>query len=214
MELIYEWFALMAILVIAAMSPGPDFVMAIRNGLIHSRRMGVYTALGFAMGVAVHVSYCLMGIATVISQSIIVFSLIKYVGAAYLFYIGYKALRSNGMSVESYAKDTASCSDLDKGMSAIKAVRQGFITNLFNPKATLFFLSLFTQFISPETSFAVQALYGVTSVVMIFLWFCAVAVLFTQERVRNVFLKFSRWIDKICGGIFILMGVKLASTRV
>ncbi len=77
---------------LAVISPGPDFVMALKNSLTYSRKTGIYTALGFGIGIGVHIVYSFAGLAVIISQSEVVFLIIKYLGAAYLFYIGIRAL--------------------------------------------------------------------------------------------------------------------------
>src|SRR5260221_13261874 len=79
---------------LAVVSPGPDFIMISRNALVYSRRSGVYAAVGLALGILVHITYSLVGIGFIISKSLILFSLLKFIGAGYLFFVGYKAIRS------------------------------------------------------------------------------------------------------------------------
>lgn len=117
---------------LAVMSPGPDFIMTIHNTLKYSRRSGIYSAIGLGLGIAVHVTYCLVGIAVIISKSVVLFSIIKYLGAAYLIYIGIKALRSKR------GPDYGSEEHVPQDISPLKALRSGFLTNVTNPKATLF----------------------------------------------------------------------------
>lgn len=78
----------------AVMSPGPDFAVVTKNSLLHSRKTGIYTSLGIALGISVHIAYSLLGIGLVISKSAVLFSIIKYLGAGYLVYIGYLSLRA------------------------------------------------------------------------------------------------------------------------
>lgn len=198
---------LVVVFTVALASPGPDFVMAVRNSVLYSRKAGIFTAIGFGLGVAIHVTYCLAGLAIVISQSVIVFNILKWIGAAYLFYVGYKAMKSRGFDAP-----------VDAGqerpqMTPLKALKSGFITNLFNPKATLFFLALFTQILSPDIAFMAKAIYGVTCIVMTMLWFSIVATVLTTPKIRAAFLKMSKWIDRVCGTLFIGLGLKLALTK-
>lgn len=205
--LLANWLLLMGVLTVALASPGPDFVMAIRNSILSSRRAGIMTAVGFGLGVAVHVAYCLGGLAIVISQSVLIFGILKMIGAAYLFYVGYKALRSNGFSAGPINGDAS------VPMSDLQALRSGFITNLFNPKATMFFLALFTQIISPDVGMAGQVFYGMTCIVMTMIWFSIVATALTTPAIRNRFLRFSKWIDRTCGVALIALGAKLVLTK-
>jgi threonine/homoserine/homoserine lactone efflux protein len=89
------WLTVFLVGCLAVMSPGPNMAMALKNSLAHSRRAGVSTAAGLALGDAMHVSYCLVGIAVVISRSILLFDAIKWVGAAYLVYVGVRSLRAS-----------------------------------------------------------------------------------------------------------------------
>lgn len=202
-----EWLILLTLQIFALASPGPDFVMAVRNSIVYSRLAGIFTAFGFAIGVGVHVVYCMVGLAAVISQSVMLFTIIKYIGAGYLFYIGVKALRSKG-----YNKDIT-IDESKKSMTNFQAFRSGFITNLFNPKATMFFLAVFTQVVDPATPMNVQFVYGLTLVVSTAAWFCFVALVLTNPTIKQVFLRFTKWIDKVCGGLMVALGIKLVLTK-
>ena len=89
-----EFFAIALLHLLAVMSPGPDFVLMSKNSLVYSRKTGVATSLGLALGIVVHIIYSLVGIGLIISKSIILFSTIKILGAGYLIYIGLKSLKS------------------------------------------------------------------------------------------------------------------------
>ncbi len=82
------WLTVVAVGSLAVMTPGANMAMTLRNSLAHTRRAGVGTAAGLALGDAVHVGYCLVGVAVVISRSILLFNAIKWLGAAYLIYVG------------------------------------------------------------------------------------------------------------------------------
>jgi threonine/homoserine/homoserine lactone efflux protein len=93
------------------------------------------------------------------------------------------------------------------------AFTSGFVTNGLNPKATLFFLSLFTVVINPHTPLAVQAGYGIYLAVATAFWFCLVAMLFSQQRVRAGFARMGHWFDRTMGAVLIALGVKIAFTE-
>ena len=205
-----QWAALAGIFFLALMSPGPDFVVAVRNSIVHSRRIGIFTALGFALGVLIHIAYAVIGIAAIISQSILLFNIIKYAGAAYIIYLGFQALRSKGMGKK--AVDNALSQKAKRKMTDLKALRSGFITNVLNPKASLFFLAIFTQVVEPTTPILWQITYGVSFAIMTFFWFALVATVLTQGPVRNLFLKATKWIDRVCGSVLIALGIKVATT--
>lgn len=207
-DIFINWLLLVGVFAVALASPGPDFVMAVRNSVMYSRRAGIMTAIGFGLGVGFHVAYCLGGLAIVISKSILLFNILKWVGAAYLFYVGIKALRSKGFEGQADVNGNLGV------MNDMQALRSGFITNLFNPKATMFFLALFTQVIDPHVGFAIQIVYGMTCIVMTALWFSIVAMVLTTTAIRQRFLRMSKWIDRVCGGLFIALGFKLIATKI
>ena len=208
MDIIFiNWFLLTGIFSLALASPGPDFVIAVRYSLLYSRKIGVIAALGFAAGVIVHVTYVLFGLAAIIAQSILFFNIIKYIGAAYLFYIGVRALLSTG------TKDQNKNMSKAKEISTFKAFSTGFLTNVLNPKATMFFLAIFSQFISIDTPIAHKVLYATTCVVMTFIWFSFVSIILSNPMIKKSFLKATKWIDKICGILLIGLSFKLLFTQ-
>ena len=189
---------------LAVISPGPDFFMAIKNSLTYSRKTGIYTAIGFGLGIAVHIFYSLAGLALLISKSIVVFNIIKYLGIAYLLYLGFKSLISSSSDIKIENQIHI------KDISPLKAISQGFLTNVLNPKATLFFLSLFTLVISPETA---NTTLFIISFILIFntaLWFSLVAIFLTQKHMRVIYNRYQKYFNKLFGGVLIALGLKIA----
>ncbi|MFK3603143.1 lysine transporter LysE [Pseudomonas sp. AP19] len=203
-----EFLTVALIHLLAVASPGPDFAVVVRASVTHGRRAGTWTALGVGSAIFLHVGYSLLGIGLIVSQSIVLFNALKWAAAAYLLYIGFKALRAQP------AKPVAE-GELHREVgerTARGAFTAGFVTNGLNPKATLFFLSLFTVVINPHTPLAIQAGYGVYLAVATAVWFCLVAMLFSQQRVRAGFARMGHWFDRTMGAVLIAIGVKLAFT--
>ncbi|MAS65806.1 MAG: lysine transporter LysE [Pseudomonadales bacterium] len=200
-------FLLVALVhLLAVISPGPDFAVVIRNSVSAGHRIGLYTAIGIGLGIFVHVAYSLLGIGLIVSQSVWLFNLMKLLAAAYLLYIGVRALQAQPASADSALSETSR-------LSARQAFVQGFITNGLNPKATLFFLSLFTAVISHDTPLLVQAGYGVYLAFATGAWFCLVAMLFSREVVRRTFNRLGHWFDRLMGGVLIGLGLHLALSQ-
>ena len=195
------------VLVGAMVSPGPDFLIVLRNSLGHSARAGIFTASGIALGNAFHMSYCLAGIGLLISHSLILFSVIKGVGALYLIYIGIGALRSRGVKAEEMGTGAS------PAKSGRKAFANGLITNIFNPKCTLFFLALFSQMIDPKTPIFIQLVFCALCMVTAFCWFSLVALVMGVPAMRRRYARASRWLDRVFGGFFIALGARLALSR-
>jgi len=191
---------------LAAMSPGPDFVMTVRNSLGHSSRAGIFTALGISLALGVHLFYCAAGIGYLIANSILLFSIIKFLGAGYLIYIGIGSIRARGSRLDLAAEQHSS------EMSRLKAFRMGFLTNVLNPKATLFFLSLFTFVIGASTPLFVVLNISVIIMLTAFCWFSIVSIFLTRPNVQKVFLKYEKAINLTLGGFLVLLGIRIALT--
>ncbi|WP_426140954.1 LysE family translocator [Pseudomonas sp. DWP3-1-2] len=204
-----EFLTVALIHLLAVASPGPDFAVVVRESVTHGRKAGTYTAMGVGTAIFLHVGYSLLGIGLIVSQSIVLFNALKWAAAAYLLYIGFKALRARPASASDAPVKLAQGERTARG-----AFASGFVTNGLNPKATLFFLSLFTVVINPHTPLGVQAGYGVYLAVATGLWFCMVARLFSQERVRAGFARMGHWFDRAMGGVLVALGVKLAFTEI
>lgn len=193
---------------LAVASPGPDFAIVMRQSLIFGRRFAILTSIGIGLAILVHVTYAVLGIGLLIRDTLWLFTTIKVAGAAYLLYIGWQAIRVKKAEVKDFkpvSQDT---------MTSIKAFRQGFITNVLNPKATLFFLSLFTTIVSAETPMAIQALYGAWMSVMTGAWFVFLSLMLTQQKVRQFFANFGHWIDRVLGAFLIVMAILLLFSTV
>ncbi len=192
---------------LAVISPGPDFIMCVRNALTYSRKTGIYTAIGFGAGISVHIFYCLAGLAFVIAKSILLFNTIKLLGAAYLIYIGAKSIfaKSSILKVDNIGQQTKKAD-----ISPLAAIKIGFLTNALNPKATLFFLGLFTIILSPNTPAAVLGIMSFIMIANTIIWFTLVSIFFTHKKIRNVFEKFQNIFNKTLGGLLIALGLKVA----
>lgn len=202
-----EFLTVAIVHLLAVASPGPDFAVMVRQALCQSRRNALLTAFGIGIGILVHVTYSLLGIGLIIQQSLVLFSILKIIGAIYLTWIAIQCLRSKGGSM--YV-DTEGASR----QTGFGAFRLGFLTNALNPKATLFFVSLFSVLISPDTPIAIQTGYGLYIAVATGLWFTLVATFFTLPRVRKAFNRFGVWLDRMMGGILLLLAGQLLFSTV
>jgi RhtB (resistance to homoserine/threonine) family protein len=199
-----EFLTVALVHLLAVASPGPDFAIVLRESVSNGRHAGIWTALGVGSGILLHVGYCLLGIGLIVSQSIVLFNLLKWLAAAYLIYIGIRALQARPADPASVELAPLAA------RSPRAAFVRGFVTNGLNPKATLFFLSLFTLVISPQTPLLVQAGYGLYLALATAVWFCAVALLFSQARVRRGFVRLGHWFDRLMGAVLVGLGIKVA----
>lgn len=192
---------------LAVISPGPDFIIAVRNSLTYSRKTGIWTAVGFGAGISIHILYSFAGLAFLISKYILLFNTIKFIGAGYLVYIGIKSLRSKSSKINIEKQEKK------EDISAKAAFKIGFLTNVLNPKATLFFLSLFTLAITQTTPLYVTGIISIILISETIVWFSLVAIFLTQEKIRTAFGKYQGLFNKTFGGLLIALGIKVALTK-
>lgn len=198
--MVTHYLSLGIIMLLGAMSPGPDFAIVTKNTLLHSRRAGIYTALGVSAAICVHMTYCLLGFAAVIKSSPLLFQVIQYAGALYLGYLGIMILKTPATPFSANEGSTETPEVKRRtGISLKKAFKQGFICNLFNPKATLFFLTLFGVIITGENSFLINFGYAAEIFFITIVWFSTLACLLSHKAIMPFLDKAKHAIEKTLG---------------
>ena len=205
MDYLSEFLTVALVHLLAVASPGPDFAMVLRQSLVAGRKAALWTSVGVGLGILVHVLYTMLGLGLLISQSIQLFNLVKLLGAVYLLYIGWQSLRAGPAQNSSIELGV-----LNGAYPIGKALRIGFLTNALNPKATLFFLALFSVVIKPATPLSVQLGYGLYMALATGIWFCGLSLILTQSRVRQGFNRFGHWAERGMGAVLIGLGLRLA----
>lgn len=185
-------------------SPGPDFFLVIKNAARYRRSAAMMTALGVILGVATHMSYCVAGLAVVITTTPWLFNFLKYAGACYLIWIGIQALLSRGES--KFSIDNATQSPI----TLKAAFLQGYLCNLLNPKATLFFLAVFTQILQINSGVGEKLWYASIIWVLAVIWWPLLVILIQSVPVRRGLAKVQKVVDKLLGGLLIGLGIKVA----
>ena len=184
-------------------SPGPDMFLVLRNTFAGGRRAGLQTSMGVLSGNLVHISYCVLGIGVLISQSIVAFAALKYAAAAYLIYLGIMSFRSGDQSFDT--------NDVVDRRPDRRWFVQGFVNNLLNPKGTLFYLGVFTTVITPGTSASAMILLVVIMMlVSASFWLFFVCTL-DRRTIREFLHRSQRTVNKVYGAVLVLMGVRVAS---
>ena len=186
------------------LSPGPDFFLVIKNAARYPRSAAMMTAAGVIAGVVTHMTYCVAGIAVVITTTPWLFGALKYVGAAYLVWLGVNALLARGTT--SLALDGVA----QESTSLKKAFIQGYLCNLLNPKATLFFLAMFTQVLNVNSGLMDKLWYAGIIVALTLVWWPLLVLLIQSQPVRRGLTKAQKVIDKLLGGMLLALGIKVA----
>lgn len=200
----FEFAGLMLAFGVNAVIPGADFAMVLRQAVVHNRRAALFTSAGIAASILVHGTYTLLGVGLIVGQSLLLFNVLKWAGVAYLVWLAISALRSPPPKApEIGANDGAATSDLG-------AFALGFLTNLLNPKALLFFLALFTSLVSVHTGFETKVFYVGSMSLMLFTWFALVSFFFTTASVRQGFYRVGRWFNRVTGITFLALAFRVA----
>lgn len=210
-QYLIELASLMAIFSFAIVSPGADLAMVMRQSIVHGRRPAIITSLGIGTALMFHVTYTILGLGLIISQSIYLFNIVKWCGVAYLVYIGVKALKAGKADLAIDAPTPADAGG--KMQSPFKSFALGFAANALNPKPVFFFLSIFSTVVSAHTPILVKFGYGMVMASCLVLWFIGVSLFMTTPKMRAAFSRASQWIDRISGAVFILLGLKLATEK-
>jgi len=233
MEFWHGFLLITSVHLLAAASPGPDFVLVSQQTLAQGRRTGLICSLGITLGLAVHIIYSVLGLATVIAHSQPLLTAIKWLGGAYLIYLGWQGIQAKPKkpldsansadatdSVLSVSQDKLTDqSTLSKNISnkkpssntesTVAILRRGFFCNVFNPKAPVYFVAIFTLVLSPDIPLWQLAIYGVWMMVLQMAWFSTVVMLLSIPAIHRRFHRFEHWIDRVLGTAMIVLGLNL-----
>lgn len=205
---IHHYWLFIATAVLLVLTPGQDTFFILGRSLTGGRASGVAAALGISAGTVIHTCLAALGLSALLATSAYAFTAVKIAGAAYLIYIGVRALmsKSRGVPGESAQGST----------DAWLAFRQGVVTNLLNPKVALFFLALMPQFIEAGSTHKVAAFLalGLTFVTLGVAWCLVLAV--GAASMRSWFLRkpsMTTMLNRFAGAMFIALGLRLAAAR-
>ena len=192
---------------LAAAAPGPDFILVSQQTLSNGKRAGLLCSLGIALGLSVHILYSSLGLAALIANSSSALWSIKLLGGCYLIYLGISGLRARAGNHQTEQLTTATES------SALKTIGLGFLCNALNPKAPIYFVSLFTIVLSQDTPAQHLLIYGLWMMVLQLAWFSFLTLLLSRPLVTSKFQRMGHWIDRVAGGAMLILGLKVLTTR-
>ncbi|GAA5192181.1 LysE family translocator [Ferrimonas gelatinilytica] len=196
---------------VALASPGPDFALVVQNASRHGRRIGLAIAMGISLAILLHATLALTGVSLLIQQQPLLSTLLRLAGGSYLLYLGIGALKGFWGQ---RAKTPTSAQNLTAPQgnpapllpSARQALLKGFTTNLLNPKALVFFLSLLTSLVPPATPVWSKGAAVLLLWTLSLGWFSALAWLLTGQRLQRRIARAAPYIDGVCGALFLLLG--------
>jgi RhtB (resistance to homoserine/threonine) family protein len=198
--------AFLIAITILTLTPGLDTAVVIRNTSRAGVKDGCVTSFGICMGLFVHATFSAIGISAILLQSAEAFQMMKWVGAAYLIYLGINGLRSTFKG-----KSSLKISDSEHDVFQLKrSLREGFLSNVLNPKTAVFYLAFLPQFIDPAYSPFLQSLLMATiHFVISMAWQCGLvgAINYAKRLVQNGSIM--TWMEGLTGVVLIGLGIKL-----
>lgn len=165
--------------------------------------------------------YSVLGLAAVIAHSQPLLTAIKYLGGAYLIYLGWQGIRSQPKQITTVAdtayittQPTPTTQNQQPNQTILTHIRRGFLCNVFNPKAPIYFVAIFTLVLSPDIPTWQLAVYGVWMMVLQMAWFSTVVMLLSIPAINRRFQKSAHWVDRILGGAMMALGLNLILRKV
>ena len=181
------------------MSPGPSLAVVLQQTLRGGRRNGLIAAVAHGLGIGLYALLCISGIAVIITTSPMLFTVLQWLGAGYLVWLGINGLRAKANGDETLVETPATSS----------AARDGFLVVFLNPKVAVFFIALFSQVIGSETSLLEKIAYAATALFIDMGWYVIVAWSFSNPRWLSRLQQNRVWLERIFGVILIALAIRL-----
>ncbi|TCK08166.1 LysE family translocator [Marinobacterium mangrovicola] len=198
------WGSLLLVCVMGAMSPGPSLAVVLRETVRNSRAHGVVAGLSHALGVGLWAFLTVHGLALLVAEHQTLYLTLSWAGAAYLAYMGVQAWRHAG---EGGALQVADGSV----HSLFGAARAGALVSLLNPKLALFFMALFSQFVSAEQSVLAQWVMVLTATIVDGAWYTLVALLLSHRRLLNALRRRAKLVERATGALLVGLAVRVVT---
>ena len=196
-----EFLTIAILHLFAVASPGPDFLLVTRQCLRFDRTVAIWASAGIATGILFHSFIAITGVTLIISSNPEVFNWLKVLASIYIAYLGYLSI----------FKSSTSVSEQDKkdNENYVGSFTLGLITNILNPKAILFFITVFTAVVDASTTRLLLGLYGLYMSITTFIWFTAISYIFSNQGLRDRYKQFIPFFEKGIGIVLIVIALGL-----
>lgn len=182
---------------IGAMSPGPSMVVVVNNAIFKNRYHGILTSIGHGVGISVYALFAVIGIGLIIQTNIIIFNSIKIISVIFLIYMGIKSILKNSKI------------DFEKGklMGGATSFFQGLSISILNPKIFIWFIAIYSQFMSEDNDTIFNIYLVITAGVVDTLWYISLTILVTATKSLNILKSKNDLLSKIIGCLFLVLGI-------
>ena len=198
-----EEFITVAVMhIFAVVSPGPDFALITRQCFRYGRIVALWSSLGIAMGIVFHVFLSLTGLSILIQHQPLIFNVIKILGSLYIAFLGL-------VSILSTSRLRELGEDSSQEVKKLKSFATGLMTNTLNPKAFIFFITVFSLVISENTPIMFKIFMGAYMSMATFVWFSFLSVMLTNNRANGIVYKYFPWLEKITGFLLIFISLRI-----
>jgi threonine/homoserine/homoserine lactone efflux protein len=198
-------FTIVAVQTFAWLTPGPNFVLIVRNSLVYSRKAGIWTAMGISIASLVHISYSVVGIWLIGSTSNAALNLLKFFGIGYLAYLGIKTLL-----IKVDPQKYISTIEEHKYISPFDAAKVGFLVNISSPLAPPYFASLFGTIIASGAPLWVVIFLWIALPLNSFVMATLLSLFFTQKNVKAIYTKYQHIVNKLLGLTLLALALMMA----
>ena len=197
-----SWLSLLAICVLGAISPGPSLATVMKSTIQGSRFHGIVAAVAHAFGIGLYAFLVAAGIAVVITETPWLFKVMTYAGAAYLVWLGYKSITSSGSLISEQGQQ-------NNTLSLKQTALDGFLIAFLNPKIAVFFLALFSQFVTSKSTLTTQLLMALMATLCDGIWYVIIACIAGHGRVLPALRRNAKLVNRLCGSLLIVVALKI-----
>lgn len=199
------WIPLATICILGAMSPGPSLAVVVRNTLAGGRSEGVKTAIGHSFGVGLYAFATAAGLAVLLAGSPWLFTVVQWLGAFFLAWMGLKSLFPGKPEA-----DDAAGTETERSYQ-MDGLRSGFLTAFLNPKLAIFFAALFSQFVSAQAGFGEKTLMAITAGVIDALWYLVVVMFLSHSRVLDRLRQNTGLLNRAFGILLLFLAIRVVT---
>jgi len=197
---LFVWFQFALVCIAGAMSPGPSLALVIRNNISYNRFAGIMTSIGHGLGIAVYATMAVFGLGLILQTNQSLFLLIQVLGLIFLFFLGVLFI---------FQKNSGEVIDKNNDQKQINSFFQGFLIAIINPKILIWFMAIYSQFISVEANMIFNIILISTASIIDATWYIIISLIITSYGVKNFLIDKKDLIQKITGFILLIISLIL-----